>query len=128
MAVEPNPLNANEQIAFYLIESQIADRLIELEDELGPMVELSLYITIEGDDPSRALLTALRKLGVRAYSGSGHYPGYGMHFTFKVLAVLSNNERRIEYAFNGPGGSGATSTIRRTEQGWREFEGRYWMQ
>ena len=89
MAVEPNPLNANEQIAFYLIESQIADRLIELEDELGPMVELSLYITIEGDDPSRALLTALRKLGVRAYSGSGHYPGYGMHFTFKVLAVLS---------------------------------------
>ena len=119
-AAEQNLQDLNEQIAFYLIESQAADRYAELGGRL--------FITIEGTDPSKELLIALRQLGVKAHSGSEYDPKFSMHFTFKVLAILGSSERRIEYAFEGPGGSGGTSTVKRTEQGWREIEGRYWMQ
>ena len=111
----------NDEIALHIIQGEIAERAAELG--------FRIYITISGKDPSATLLADVRELGVNAKNGSEITPNAVMHFTYEVVEMLEQCDRRVEYAFrcNGMCGSGGTAIIRKTSDGWEIAEGRFWV-
>ena len=107
----------DDEIVVFLLQD-----ISERAGELG----IKVYITIEGTDPSEKLVADLRNVGIDAKNGSEYNSNEMLHFTYEVLEVLENCDRRIEYAFrcNGMCSSSGTETFSKTSTGWESLGGR----
>ena len=114
------PESQNDEIVLYLMQ-QIAEPAAEFG--------IKVYITVQGNDPSEKLLADVRNMGVNAEKGSEYTPEARLLFTYEVLELFDSCDRKIRYAFQCKSmcGSGGTTTMVRTEDGWESVGERGWV-